>query len=66
MYFTGKNVLWFHPQIGSKTRKPEFSIISGCLEGLCSSLVNFTESADEGNWQFIFCVSLFFRNVSMQ
>lgn len=30
----------------SKTKKPELTVISGCLEGLASCLVNFTE--DEG------------------
>lgn len=34
--------------MGSKTRKPELAIIAGCLEGLNCSLVNFTESVDEG------------------
>ena len=41
--------LWYDDfQMNSKTRKPELVIISGCLEGLNSSLVNFTESAEEG------------------
>ena len=30
----------------SKTKKPELAVISGCLEGLASCLINFTE--DEG------------------
>jgi len=33
----------------SKTKKAELTIIAGCLEGLRACLVNFTQSADEGN-----------------
>ncbi|XP_052761107.1 DNA-dependent protein kinase catalytic subunit-like isoform X2 [Mya arenaria] len=36
-------------EMGSKTRKPEMSVIAGCLEGLHCSLVHFTESAEEGS-----------------
>ncbi|XP_052262779.1 DNA-dependent protein kinase catalytic subunit-like isoform X1 [Dreissena polymorpha] len=36
-------------EMGSKTRKPEMSIIAGCLEGLSCSLTHFTESAEEGS-----------------
>ena len=32
----------------AKTRKPELSIIAGCLQGLTGYLVNFTQSAEEG------------------
>ena len=32
----------------SKTKKPELSIIAGCLQGLACLLVHFTHSAEEG------------------
>ena len=35
-------------QMTSKTKKPEFSVIAGCLQGLNCLLVNFTQSAEEG------------------
>lgn len=40
------STLQYTLQMTSKTKKPELSVISGCLEGLASCLVNFTE--DEG------------------
>ncbi|KAL4240201.1 hypothetical protein ACF0H5_000995 [Mactra antiquata] len=36
-------------EMNSKTRKPELSMISGCIEGLNCTLMNFTESAEEGS-----------------
>jgi hypothetical protein len=32
----------------SKVKKPELSIIAGCLQGLTAYLFNFTQGADEG------------------
>lgn len=40
---------WFCTcQMTAKARKPELTVIAGCLEGLSSCLVNFTQSAEEG------------------
>ncbi|XP_048248370.1 DNA-dependent protein kinase catalytic subunit-like [Haliotis rufescens] len=36
-------------EMESKTRKPELTVIAGCLEGLTAYLVNFTQSAEEGS-----------------
>ncbi|XP_022110985.1 DNA-dependent protein kinase catalytic subunit-like isoform X2 [Acanthaster planci] len=35
-------------QMTSKTRKPELTVIAGCLTGLGHYLVNFTQSVEEG------------------
>ena len=40
--------VFFSTQMQAKTRKPELSIIAGCLQGLTGYLVNFTQSAEEG------------------
>lgn len=37
-------------QMTSKTKKVEMSIIAGSLEGLRACLINFTQSADEGDY----------------
>ena len=34
--------------MGKANKKPEMSIIGGCLRGLCSYLVNFSQSVAEG------------------
>ena len=34
--------------LGKGSKKPEMSIIGGCLRGLCSYLVNFSQSFTEG------------------
>ena len=34
--------------MGKANKKPEMSIILGCLRGLCSYLVNFSQSVAEG------------------
>lgn len=36
-------------QMTSKTKKPDMSIIAGCFNGLNGLLVNFTQSAEEGD-----------------
>ncbi|KAK3580733.1 hypothetical protein CHS0354_005741 [Potamilus streckersoni] len=46
---TGLYINTLRAEMGSKTRKAELTIIAGCLDGLNSSLVNFTESAEEGS-----------------
>ena len=38
-------------EMTSKLRKPDLSVIAGALEGLCSLLYNFTQSADEDQEQ---------------
>ncbi|KAI0227633.1 DNA-dependent protein kinase catalytic subunit [Lamellibrachia satsuma] len=35
-------------EMTAKTKKPEFSVIAGCLQGLSCLLVHFTQSAEEG------------------
>ena len=38
-----------HAQMLSKSKKkPEMSVIGGCLRGLCSYLTNFSQSVAEG------------------
>ncbi|XP_061175418.1 DNA-dependent protein kinase catalytic subunit-like [Saccostrea echinata] len=41
-------------EMTSKTKKPELTVISGCLEGLASCLVNFTVDEDSSNSYEIF------------
>ncbi|XP_072042850.1 DNA-dependent protein kinase catalytic subunit-like [Amphiura filiformis] len=36
-------------QMTSKTRKPELTVIAGCMLGLKHYLVNFTQSVEEGS-----------------
>ena len=38
-----------HHQMLSKSKKPEMAVIGGCLRGLNSYLVNFSQSAAEGS-----------------
>jgi len=46
-------------QMTSKTKKPELPLIAGSLQGLGHLLVQFTQSADEGNVVYFYFVSLF-------
>ncbi|ESO96748.1 hypothetical protein LOTGIDRAFT_143667, partial [Lottia gigantea] len=41
-------------QMMSKTNKPEMTIISGCLEGLTSYLVNFTQQSGDDSCYYIY------------
>ena len=43
----------FFTQMQAKTRKPELSIIAGCLQGLTGYLANFTQSAEEGTFVWV-------------
>ena len=44
----------------SKKKKPEMAIVSGCLRGLSSYLINFTQSAVEGD-----CTSILWHTALM-
>ena len=39
-------------QMLSKSKKPEMSVIGGCLRGLNSYLVNFSQSVAEGTCMY--------------
>ncbi|XP_064600499.1 DNA-dependent protein kinase catalytic subunit-like [Liolophura sinensis] len=45
---TGLYVNAIKTEMTTKARKAELTVIAGCLEGLASCLVNFTQSAEEG------------------
>ena len=43
--------------LSKSKKKPEMSVIGGCLRGLCSYLTNFSQSVAEGThvWKHMQC-----------
>ena len=55
----GCGVILSHASLKMSSKKPELLVIAGCLKGLCSYLVNFSQSVAEGKTFKIVCLYVF-------